>query len=44
MQIGLAKRLGKGQNMTTSYVQNRQQKRLVVLFEIANIWEAEPKN
>lgn len=34
----LAERLGKSYNMVNSYVQNRQQPRLEVLYEIAKIW------
>jgi transcriptional regulator with XRE-family HTH domain len=36
-QILLAEQLGKSYNMVNSYVQNRQQPRLEVLFEIAKI-------
>ena len=36
-QIWLANKLGKSYNMVNGYVQNRQQPRLEVLSEIANI-------
>jgi len=36
-QTWLAERLGKSYNMVNGYVQNRQQPRLEVLFEIAKI-------
>ena len=36
-QIWLAEQLGKSYNMVNSYIQNRQQPRLEVLFEIAKI-------
>ena len=36
-QIWLADKLGKSYNMVNCYVQNRQQPRLEVLIEIANI-------
>jgi putative transcriptional regulator len=42
-QIWLAERLGKSFNTVNSYVQNRQQPRLEVLFEIAKILEVDPK-
>jgi len=42
-QIWLAKKLGKSYNMVNSYVQNRQQPRLEVLFEIAKILDVDPK-
>jgi putative transcriptional regulator len=42
-QIWLAERLGKSYNMVNGYVQNRQQPRLEVLFEIAKIFEVDPK-
>ncbi|WP_257668668.1 helix-turn-helix domain-containing protein [Parapedobacter tibetensis] len=37
VQTWLADQLGKSFNMVNSYVQNRQQPRLEVLFEIARI-------
>ncbi|MBN3581056.1 helix-turn-helix transcriptional regulator [Algoriphagus aestuarii] len=43
-QIWLAERLGKSYNMVNGYVQNRQQPRLEVLFEIARILEVNPKD
>lgn len=36
-QIWLAEQLGKSYNMVNSYVQNRQQPRIEVLYEIAKI-------
>lgn len=36
-QIWLAEKLGKSYNMVNSYVQNRQQPRIEVLYEIAKI-------
>jgi transcriptional regulator with XRE-family HTH domain len=43
-QIWLAEQLGKSYNMVNGYVQNRQQPRLEVLFEIARILEVEVKD
>lgn len=40
-QIWLAEQLGKSYNMVNAYVQNRQQPRLEVLFEIARILEVD---
>jgi len=42
-QKWLAGKLGKSYNMVNAYVQNRQQPRLEVLFEIAEILEVKPK-
>lgn len=42
-QTWLAEKLGKSYNMVNGYVQNRQQPRLEVLFEIAKILEVEVK-
>ncbi|MDA3890069.1 MAG: helix-turn-helix transcriptional regulator [Salinivirgaceae bacterium] len=42
-QIWLADKLGKSYNMVNGYVQNRQQPRLEVLYEIANILDIEVK-
>ncbi len=42
-QTWLADKLGKSYNMVNGYVQNRQQPRLQVLFEIANILEIDVK-
>jgi transcriptional regulator with XRE-family HTH domain len=42
-QIWLAEQLGKSYNMVNSYIQNRQQPRLEVLFEIAKILNVEVK-
>ncbi len=43
-QTWLAEQLGKSYNMVNGYVQNRQQPRLEVLFEIAKILEVEVKD
>ena len=40
-QTWLAEKLGKSYNMVNSYVQNRQQPRLEVLYQIAEILEVE---
>lgn len=40
-QTWLAEQLGKSYNMVNSYVQNRQQPRLEVLYEIAKILNVE---
>ena len=40
-QTWLAEQLGKSYNMVNGYVQNRQQPRLEVLFEIAKILDVE---
>jgi putative transcriptional regulator len=42
-QTWLADKLGKSYNMVNSYVQNRQQPRLEVLYQIAEILEVEVK-
>lgn len=42
-QTWLSDQLGKSYNMVNAYVQNRQQPRLEVLFEIARILEVEAK-
>ncbi len=42
-QTWLAEKLGKSYNMVNGYVQNRQQPRLEVLFEIADILQVNPK-
>lgn len=42
-QTWLADKLGKSYNMVNGYVQNRQQPRLEVLFEIANILGVKPQ-
>jgi putative transcriptional regulator len=42
-QTWLAEQLGKSYNMVNAYVQNRQQPRLEVLFEIANILKIDVK-
>lgn len=43
-QVWLAEQLGKSYNMVNGYVQNRQQPRLEVLFEIAKILEVGVKD
>lgn len=43
-QTWLADKLGKSYNMVNSYVQNRQQPRLEVLYHIAEILEVEVKD
>ena len=43
-QKWLAEKLGKSYNMVNSYVQNRQQPRLEVLYEIAEILNIEVKD
>jgi transcriptional regulator with XRE-family HTH domain len=43
-QTWLAEKLGKSYNMVNGYVQNRQQPRLEVLYEIAKILEVEVKD
>lgn len=42
-QKWLAEQLGKSYNMVNSYIQNRQQPRLEVLFQIAEILGVEAK-
>lgn len=42
-QTWLAEKLGKSYNMVNSYVQNRQQPRLEVLMEIAEILDVDVK-
>ena len=41
-QMWLSEQLGKSYNMVNAYVQNRQQPRLEVLFEIAKILDVKP--
>ncbi|MEQ6117971.1 helix-turn-helix transcriptional regulator [Reichenbachiella sp. MALMAid0571] len=43
-QTWLAEKLGKSYNMVNGYVQNRQQPRLEILFEIAKILGVEVKD
>ena len=43
-QTWLSAKLGKSYNMVNSYVQNRQQPRLEVLYEIAKILDVEVKD
>ena len=42
-QKWLAEKLGKSYNMVNSYIQNRQQPRIEILFEIANILDVDAK-
>jgi transcriptional regulator with XRE-family HTH domain len=42
-QTWLAEKLGKSYNMVNGYVQNRQQPRLEILYDIARILEIEVK-
>ncbi len=42
-QKWLAAQIGKSYNMVNAYVQNRQQPRLEVLFEIAKVLDVDPK-
>jgi putative transcriptional regulator len=43
-QTWLAEQLGKSYNMVNGYVQNRQQPRLEVLYDIAKILDVEVKD
>ena len=43
-QTWLAEQLGKSYNMVNGYVQNRQQPRLEVLYDIARILDVEVKD
>lgn len=43
-QTWLAEKLGKSYNMVNSYVRNRQQPRLEILFEIAEILDVKPQD
>lgn len=43
-QAWLAEKLGKSYNMVNGYVQNRQQPRLEILYEIARILEVNVKD
>jgi putative transcriptional regulator len=43
-QTWLAEQLGKSYNMVNGYVQNRQQPRLEILYEIAKILDVEVKD
>jgi len=43
-QTWLAKKLGKSYNMVNGYVQNRQQPRLEILYEIAEILNVSVKD
>jgi len=42
-QKWLATQIGKSYNMVNAYVQNRQQPRLEILFEIAKVLDVDPK-
>jgi putative transcriptional regulator len=42
-QKWLATQINKSYNMVNAYVQNRQQPRLEVLFEIAKVLDVDPK-
>lgn len=42
-QTWLAEKLGKSYNMVNGYVQNRQQPRLEILFEIAKLLDVDVK-
>jgi putative transcriptional regulator len=42
-QVWLAEALGKSYNMVNSYVQNRRQPSIEILFEIAGILAVDPK-
>lgn len=42
-QKWLATKLGKSYNMVNAYVQNRQQPRLEILYEIAEILDVDPR-
>ena len=43
-QVWLSEQLGKSYNMVNGYVQNRQQPRLEVLYEIAKILDVNAKD
>jgi putative transcriptional regulator len=43
-QTWLTDKLGKSDNIVSGYIQNREQPRLEILFEIANILEIDIKN
>jgi transcriptional regulator with XRE-family HTH domain len=43
-QVWLAEKLGKSYNMVNSYVQNRTQPSLEVIFQIARILEVDAKD
>jgi transcriptional regulator with XRE-family HTH domain len=43
-QTWLAEKLGKSYNMVNAYVQNRQQPKIEVLYEIAKLLEVEAKD
>lgn len=42
-QVWLSEKLGKSYNMVNSYVQNRRQPSIEILFEIAKILDEDPK-
>lgn len=43
-QTWLSEKLGKSYNMVNSYVQNRRQPSIEVLFEIAKLLKVQPKD
>jgi putative transcriptional regulator len=43
-QTWLSEKLGKSYNMVNSYVQNRRQPSIEILFEIAKILKVDPKD
>ena len=43
-QVWLAETLGKSYNMVNSYVQNRRQPSIEVLYEIAHLLEVDPRD
>lgn len=43
-QVWLSEKLGKSYNMVNSYVQNRRQPSIEILFEIANILKVDPRD
>ena len=43
-QTWLANQLGRSYNMVNSYVQNRQQPRLEILYKIAELLDVNPKD
>jgi len=42
-QVWLSERLGKSYTVVNAYVQNRQQPRLEILYEIAKLLNVDPK-
>lgn len=43
-QVWLSETLGKSYNMVNSYVQNRRQPSIEVLYEIAHLLEVDPRD